>query len=189
MSHFKDKIHQIRFPSVRPWFRSSLRWSLTHNVLMVDSSMRYDDHYSTRSSPSTTRSVDGTLNSVSTGYFTDCESEASKSHQRPPRPSSTAAVRRPGRSRRTRSLAVTGHQRPRNAVMSSKNGNAAKGQSAGRQVKQNFLSQKIGKVWWVALNVLDGEWRLTRRRNSQQTSVGKEKAEMGEIPRFLPLQK
>jgi len=41
--------------------------------------------------------------------------------------------------------------------MSSKNGNAAKGQSAGRQVKQNFLSQKIGKVWWVALNVLDGE--------------------------------
>ena len=33
MSHFKPKMHQIRFSSsVRPSVRPSLRWSLTHNV-------------------------------------------------------------------------------------------------------------------------------------------------------------
>jgi len=37
MSHFKDKMHQIRFlASVRP----SLRWSLTHNGDQEDLSWR-----------------------------------------------------------------------------------------------------------------------------------------------------
>ena len=70
-----------------------------------------DGQYSTFSRASTMRSGDGTIASTSTGsqdYFTDCESEQSKHHQRQPQrrrrlPQPPTAIQRSSRPIRTRS--------------------------------------------------------------------------------------